>query len=106
MWKKTTLAFLAIIFASLVFVYASISFFAVQPIGAIPDGATFVMWKKGQMNTFESPDGMCIKLTGGVSLLCRSIMLKTATDKNTVLFRLPYIKSIYLKSTNGREFES
>lgn len=79
--------------------------FAVQPIGAIPEGATFIMWKKGKMSTFESPDGLCIKVTGGVSLMCRSMMLRAAMDDRAVLFKMPYIKSIYLKSTGGKEFD-
>lgn len=104
--EKIILAIVALLLVFSIFVYTSISFLAVQPIGAIPNGATFVMWKKGKMSTFESPDGMCIKVTGGVSLLCRSMMLRATADEGTVLFRMPYIKFIYLKSTNGQEFES
>jgi hypothetical protein len=80
MWKKTISVIVVILIAFSIFVYTSISFFAVQPIGAIPEGATFIMWKKGKMSTFESPDGLCIKVTGGVSLMCRSMMLRTAMD--------------------------
>ncbi|HCB2065793.1 MULTISPECIES: hypothetical protein [Klebsiella pneumoniae complex] len=105
MWKKIISVFVIIFLAFSIFVYTSISFFAVQPIGAIPEGATFVMWKKGKMSTFESPDGLCIKATGGVSLMCRSMMLGTFMDKDAVLFKMPYIKSIYLKSTGDKEFD-
>ncbi|MGI9728180.1 hypothetical protein [Klebsiella pneumoniae] len=105
MWKKTISVIVVILIVFSIFVYTSISFFAVQPIGAIPEGATFIMWKKGKMSTFESPDGLCIKVTGGVSLMCRSMMLRTAMDDRAVLFKMPYIKSIYLKSTGGKEFD-
>ncbi|TQC54994.1 hypothetical protein FKC81_28085 [Klebsiella pneumoniae] len=38
-------------------------------------------------------------------LMCRSMMLRTAMDDRAVLFKMPYIKSIYLKSTGGKEFD-
>ncbi len=33
------------------------------------------------------------------------MMLRTAMDDRAVLFKMPYIKSIYLKSTGGKEFD-
>lgn len=105
MWKKIIAAVVIVLIVFAVFIHTSISFFAVQPIGAFPDGSTFVMWKKGKMGTFESADGLCIKATGGVSLMCRSMMIGTVLDKDDVLFKIPYIKSIYLRSTDGQEFD-
>lgn len=106
MWKKIISVLVVIIIALSIFVYSSITFLAVQPIGALPEGATFVIWKKGKMSTFESPDGLCIKVTGELSLMCRIMMLRTTTKEGSVLFKLPYIKSIYLESTGGKEFDS
>jgi len=105
MWKKIIAVIVVILIAFAVFIQTSISFFAVQPIGAIPEGATYVMWKKGKMRTFESPDGICLATTGSVSLMCRSMMVGSVLGKDDVLFKMPYVKSIYLRSTGGKEFD-
>ncbi|MCX2589971.1 hypothetical protein OQ435_17540 [Proteus penneri] len=103
---KKLLVILAILAISLsIFAYNKLTIFTVQPIGAIPDGVTVVIWKKGDMKFFESPDSLCIQKTGGVSLLCRMRMLGNAIDKDDIIIRLPYSEYAYLKSTNGRVFD-
>ncbi|MBC8946968.1 hypothetical protein [Xenorhabdus indica] len=104
MIKKILASIIVIVIALSVFAYNKITIFAVQPIGALPDGATVVMWKKDGMRFFESPDGMCIQKTGGVSLLCRMAALGNGIDKDEIIFRLPYIEYVYLQSTDGRRF--
>ncbi|MDC9588353.1 hypothetical protein PSI23_03230 [Xenorhabdus sp. XENO-10] len=105
MTKKIVAAFIVIIIAISIFAYNKIIIFTVQPIGALPDGATIVMWKKDNMRFFESPDGMCLQRTGGVSLLCRATALGSGIDKDKIIFRLPYIEYAYLQSTNGERFD-
>lgn len=85
-----------------VFSWATTSLVAVQPIGAIPDGVTLWVWRSGQMNFFDSPDAICNRASGGVSLLCRGIVLGTMRDR--VIARLPYSETIYLWSTGGRTY--
>ncbi|CDH05749.1 hypothetical protein KKJ06_19495 [Xenorhabdus bovienii] len=104
MIKKLIVAVIIIFVALSIFAYNKITIFAVQPIGALPEGATVVMWKKGNMRFFESPDGMCLQSTGGVSLFCRLAALGNGIDKDNVIFRLPYIEYVYLQSTDGRKF--
>lgn len=105
MIKKIIAIFVVLIIAISVFAYNKITIFTVQPIGAIPDGVTIVMWKKGDMRLFESPDGLCMQRVGSVSLLCRMTMLGNAIDEDNVLIRLPYSEYAYLKSTNDRKFD-
>ncbi|MBD2792185.1 hypothetical protein ID852_19900 [Xenorhabdus sp. 42] len=105
MIKKSLIAIVIILFALSVFAYNKITIFAVQPIGALPEGATVVMWKKDNMRFFESPDGMCLQRTGGVSLICRMTALGNGIDKDDIIFRLPYIEYVYLQSTNGNKFD-
>ncbi|MDL0009129.1 hypothetical protein NVR49_21335 [Enterobacter roggenkampii] len=87
------------------FIIKSMTVFSVQPIGAMPEGTTLLIWKKGDMPFFESPDGMCIRKQGYVSLMCRTIALGAAIDEDSIVMRLPYIKSAYLLSTGNKEFD-
>lgn len=52
MIKKILIIFIVLISAISVFAYNKLTIFTVQPIGAIPDGVTVVMWKKGDMRFF------------------------------------------------------
>lgn len=79
----------------------------IQPIGALPEGITFIYHSRNpEMPFFSSPDGMCLEMQGGVSLLCRGMAI-SAMDELTdrIILRLPYSHWAYLQSTDGREFE-
>lgn len=81
--------------------------FTVQPIGALPEGVTFIYHSRNsEMPFFSSPDGLCLKIQGSVTLLCRTTAL-SAVDELTdrIVIRLPYSRWAYLQSTGGREFE-
>jgi hypothetical protein len=82
--------------------------FTVQPISAIPEGGTVIYHSRGyDMPLFASADGLCLKLQGSVSLLCRMAAMGGAAPALTerVIVRLPYSRIAYLLSTNGQEFE-
>lgn len=81
--------------------------FTVQPIGALPEGITFIYHSRGpEMPFFSSPDGLCLAINGGVSLLCRMAALGAADElQDRVLIRLPYSRWVYLRSTGGLEFD-
>jgi hypothetical protein len=81
--------------------------FTVQPIGAFPDGATVVYHSRGpDMPVFASPDSLCLKMQGSVSLLCRGIAFGAITPlTDRIIIRLPYIHAAYLLSTGGQEFD-
>jgi hypothetical protein len=55
-------------------------------------------------NFIDSPDAMCERLQGGVSLLCRGIMLGSVVGKTKILLRLPYSTTLYLISTGGKTY--
>jgi hypothetical protein len=81
-----------------------VGFYSIQPIGALPEGATAIVWRQGQEPFFNSPDAMCLKTQGYVSLLCRGIALGQApTDR--IILRLPYWEWAYLASTGGQSFD-
>jgi hypothetical protein len=81
--------------------------FTIQPIGALPDGITFIYHSRGsQMPFFSSPDSLCLQMQGSVSLLCRGMALSAASNlTERIILRLPYSHWAYLQSTGGQEFD-
>lgn len=90
--------------ALLLLLYTQVGLYSIQPIGAIPQGGTVLVWRRGGEPFFNSPDGTCLRVQDGVSLLCRmAAMGKAPVDR--VILRLPYQHWAYLASTGGRTFE-
>lgn len=81
--------------------------FTVQPIGALPQGITFIYHSRGsEMPFFSSPDGLCLQTQGSVSLLCRAAALEAIGElSDRIVLRLPYSEWAYLRSTGGRTFD-
>lgn len=78
--------------------------FVIQPIGAIPEGKTLVVSRLNRGNFIDSADAMCERIQGGVSLLCRSMVLGAVAKNATIYARLPYSESLYLISTDGKQY--
>ena len=82
--------------------------FVIQPIGAIPDGATIVYWRYGlNMPFIASADGILEESGNGVSLLGRGILLGTLAPiiKDREITRFGYSEQFYLWSKGGKEYE-
>jgi hypothetical protein len=58
------------------------------------------------MSFVDSPDAMCERIQGGVSLLCRGIVIDAVLEKATVLMRLPFSQWLYEISTGGKTYDS
>lgn len=84
--------------------FAKLCFYSIQPIGAVPEGATVIVWRESDEPFFNSADGMCLRRTGSVSLMCR-MMAMGASPKDRILLRMPYQRWAYLRSTDGQEFD-
>lgn len=90
--------------ALLLVLYTQVGLYSVQPIGAIPQGGTVLVWRQGGEPFFNSPDGTCLRVQDGVSIMCRlAAMGQAPVDR--IILRLPYQHWAYLASTGGREFE-
>lgn len=90
--------------AFLALFYTFCGLYTVQPIGALPGGATAVVWRNSGEPFFNSADALCLERTGGVSLMCRGMaMAQAPTDR--IILRLPYMGFAYTMSTGGQEFE-
>lgn len=84
--------------------YALCGVYSIQPIGAIPDGATVIVWRVSGEPFFNSPDALCLERTGGVSLMCR-LMATGQAPTGRIIVRLPYQEWAYSKSTGGKSFD-
>jgi len=88
-----------------VIIYTQVTIFVVPPIGALPEGRTVVMLRLDNTNFIDSPDAMCERVQGGVSLLCRAFAMGAAVNNSKILFRLPYMDWLYLASTGGKRYD-
>lgn len=102
--KKVGLSLAAILIAVLI-AYSQLTLFVVQPMGAVPDGRTVVMLRLNKTHFIDSADALCERETGSVSLLCRGMMMAAVVNKSKILLRLPYSHSLYLISTDGKEYD-
>ncbi len=83
---------------------SSLTIFVIQPIGAIPDGATVLIWRREKTHFIDSADAVCEREMGGVNLLCRAGVL-AGVAKGDLLLKLPYSQTLYEWSTGGRTYE-
>jgi hypothetical protein len=86
-------------------IYTQITIFVVPPIGALPEGKTVVITRLNKTEFIDSPDGMCERIQGGVSLLCRGMLMSAVIEKSTILLRLPYSEWLYSISTGGKTYD-
>ena len=103
--SKRKLILLVVLTAFIIVVYTQVTFFVIQPIGAVPEGMTLVIWRTGTLKFIESADGFCGRESNGVSLLCRMAVLGAIAQNSTVIARLPYSETLYLISTGGKKYE-
>lgn len=88
--------------------YKFTGFFVIQPIGAIPEGATIWYFRNDtNLGFVESADGLMLKREGYVNLLGRMIVLGKVLEEldDKRICKLPYMNWMYLISTKGQSFE-
>lgn len=103
--KKSHTIGLVIAAIGVVIVYTQLTIFVVPPIGALPEGKTIVMTRLNKTEFIDSPDAMCERIQGGVSLLCRGISMAAVVSNATIIARLPYSSWLYSISTGGKSYE-
>lgn len=84
---------------------AGIRIVVIQPIGAIPKGVTAVVAGIENVNFVDSPDAICMRRMGGVSLLCRGMTAAAIANNSKILLRLPY-SSILFKLSGAPDLDS
>jgi len=106
--RKIALILLVGFLLTIGFIYFTMGLFVIQPIGVIPEGATFLYWRYGTKLPFiSSADGLLLSAGQDVSLLGRIVVLGELGKlmKKRKIGILPYSRSLYLISTGGKEFE-
>ena len=86
-------------------VSTQVTVFVIQPLGALPEGRTLILRRTGRLKFVDSPDAVCQREIGGVSLLCRATVLAAVVRADTRLLSLPYSDTLYLASTGGKRFD-
>lgn len=104
--KRTSLIVLTLLAVIGVDLYTQCTIFVVQPIGAIPEGRTLVISRLKGTEFVDSADAMCVRMQGGVNLLCRGMTVAAVAKNATIYTRLPYSDTLYLISTGGERYES
>ncbi|HEV7706090.1 MAG TPA: hypothetical protein VGO46_17465 [Gemmatimonadaceae bacterium] len=99
-----SLAFVAFAVVFVLFGITFCGFYSIQPLGALPNGMTALVWRADDEPFFNSADALCLKRLGGVSLICRMESLGQAPTSR-ILLRLPFMKWAYEASTGGRSFD-
>lgn len=75
--------------------YIQFSLFVIQPIGAIPNGQTFLTTKISDYYFIDSADAVCKRRIEKVSLLCRAVILGTVINSENIIYKLPYSEFLY-----------
>lgn len=90
--------------ASFIVLTQFVTIFVIQPIGAIPEGRTVVITRLTNLNFVDSADAVCDRKLGGVSLLCRGVVMGKVAKEARILVRLPYSETLYSISTGGKSY--
>lgn len=101
-WGAIPAGFLVLALAA---ISQSVSIFVVQPIGAVPNGVTVIISKVDNVGFVDSPDAICERRLGGVSLMCRGMVAARVAGQATIFARLPYSDWLYRYSTGGKTYE-
>lgn len=101
--NKKIIALISIVILTIVF-SSQVTFFVIQPVGAVPEGKTLLMLRMNKTKFIDSADAICAREMNGVSLLCRGMTMAAIVKKGTVLIRLPYSEFLYGISTDGKEY--
>jgi len=92
---------LAILIATSIVIYTQLTIFVVPPVESLPDGMTIVFPRLCKTSFIDSPDAMCERNAGQVSLLCRGTTVGAVAAKARIVARLPYSETLYRISTRG-----
>ena len=104
MMQRTTIA-LVVLAVTVIVIYTQLTIFVIPPIGALPEGKTVIITRLNKTEFIDSPDAMCERIQGGVSLLCRAMVMGAVINKASILVRLPYSSWLHGISTGGKHYD-
>lgn len=103
--KTNSIVALVFLAVAIIAAYTQLTIFVIPPIGALPEGRTVIITRLNNTEFVDSPDAICERIQGGVSLLCRGMVMGAVVGKATILARLPYSSWLYSVSTGGKTYE-
>lgn len=103
--KKSLAIAIGIAAVLTVAITTQITIFVIPPIGALPEGKTVIITRLNKTKFIDSPDAMCERIQGGVSLLCRGMVMGAVIEKSTIILWLPYSSWLYGISTGGKVYD-
>lgn len=103
--KNRSIVMLLVLAVTVIVAYTQLTIFVIPPIGALPEGRTVIIARLNKTEFVDSPDAMCERIQGGVSLLCRGMVMGAVVSNATILARLPYSSWLYSISTGGKTYE-
>ena len=103
--KQRTTVGLVLAAITVIVAYTQLTFFIIPPIGAVPEGKTVLIARLNKTEFVDSADAMCERMQGGVSLLCRGMIMGAVLEKATIVARLPYSSWLYSISTAGKHYD-
>ena len=92
---KTAIAAIMAALVGLTVWVGGVRVIVVQPIGALPEGVTAIVAGLHHARLIDSPDAICNRNEGGVSLLCRVREAAGVAKYGTILLRLPYSETLF-----------
>ena len=78
--RRTGLVLVITLVGLVVFVWAFLGVYTVQPIGAIPDGVTIVVWRNSGEPIFDSPDATYACVPCRKARICRTSAPLVSSD--------------------------
>ena len=87
--SKISLAVLIILIVAIGIFATQVGFYTIQPIGALPEGSTWLVWRSSGDPFFNSADAVCLKAHGNVSLFTRGSALAQAPAVQAALLSKP-----------------
>ena len=82
---------------------ARLELFSIQPLGAVPDGLTLLVWRHPGEPFFNSLDGSCERSEGALSVACRGRAIVAAPIER-IVWRLPYLDWAYRASVTRQTY--
>ena|SRR5688572_20196202 len=103
-WRTTVAVSVAVAVVGIV-ASTQLTIFVISPIGAVPEGRTLVLSRTRATLFIDSADAVCERIQGGVSLLCRGMVMGQIVNGTSIYARLPYSRTLYLWSTAGKTYD-
>jgi hypothetical protein len=103
--KQRTVIKLVILAVAAILVYTQLTIFVIPPMGILPTGKTLIMTRLNTTKFIDSPDAMCERTQGGVSLFCRAMTMGAVMEKGHIITQLPYSSWLYEISTDGKHYD-